>query len=684
MTFPASPAISVQEFDATVTVPALATSAGAIAGVFLWGPVYEPTLIDSEDILVNTFGPPTNWNGETWFTLSSFMSYGGSAWVVRCADTTTANATLTAYANTGAVTNATALIVKNHDAYTTMDGTFDTDVQFIAKWPGAMGNSLRISACYNKDSFQSNLNLSSVGLGAQLSMNVGSNVATFTVTGANTTDATAQTTTFASKLSVGDLLQLGNTDVGIQYAKITSIGTPTPGSGNTATLAVQTQDPLMIHTNVLTTSTIARYWEFFSTFGVAPGQSTYQATSGNTAAQDELHLVIVDNLGKFSGVPGSVLESYQGLSRATDGTTADGQNNYIKDVLNKSSRYVWFTNDYADAVSNTAAQLVTAPAPAPLNLPFVGGADGLSEANVAFGVIAKGYDMFQNKENITVDLVMTGKAIGGIDGTQSLNYLCDNISSVRRDCVVFGSPSLDDVVNTPGQELQNILNFRNNTRSTSFGVLDSGYKQMYDKYNDVYRWVPLNGDIAGLCAQTDQTNDPWWSPAGFNRGFIKNVVKLAYSPREAERDILYPNNIDPVVTFKGQGTVLYGDKTMLSKPSAFDRINVRRLFITLERAIAEFAKYSLFEFNDVFTQNAFKNAVNPYLRDVKGRRGITDYLVIADSTNNIAQVINSNQFVADIYVRPNYSINFIRLRFTSVPNGVEFTTLVGNFGSAVQ
>jgi hypothetical protein len=509
-------------------------------------------------------------------------------------------------------------------------------------------------------------------------MNVGSNSALFTVTGANAAAANTAATTLAGEFAVTDIVAMGNNDIGIQYLKVSEVSAITV-AGNNASFTLNMQNILQLHTAINVATSVTRFWEFYSDFGIAPGQSAYQASSGNTSANDEMHLVVVDDGGKFTGVPGTVLETYRGLSRATDGVDADGQNNYYKDVINRKSLYVWWTNDNTEAVSNTALNLTSSTVDAPLTLTLQGGADGASEANVAVSVIASGYDMFANKEDVQVDLIMAGKGIGGIDGSQTPNYILDNIAGVRKDCVAFISPSYADVVNNPRQERDDIIAFRNNSRSTSYGVLDSGYKNMYDRYNDTYRWVPLNGDIAGLCAQTDRTNDPWWSPAGFNRGFIKNIVKLAYSPQQADRDQLYPNNINPVVTFRGQGTVLYGDKTMLTKPSAFDRINVRRLFITLERAIGQMAQYSLFEFNDIFTQNAFKNSVNPYLRDVKGRRGITDYLVVCDSTNNTAQVVNSNQFVGWIFIRPNYSINFIKLSFIATPNGVDFLTQVGSF-----
>jgi phage tail sheath protein FI len=275
---------------------------------------------------------------------------------------------------------------------------------------------------------------------------------------------------------------------------------------------------------------------------------------------------------------------------------------------------------------------------------------------------------------------MQGYPLGG-DGAsyQLANYIIDNIVTLRGDCIALISPDKTNILNAFGNEAFNLVNWRNSLHSTSYAVLDSGYKYQFDRYNNVYRWIPLNGDIAGLCARTDSTNDAWWSPAGFNRGQIKNLVRLAYNPKQTDRDTLYKNGINPVVTFPGQGTILYGDKTLQAKPSAFDRINVRRLFIVLEKAISIAAKYSLFEFNDTFTRSQFMNLVTPYLRTIQGRRGITDYLVVCDDTNNTAAIIDSNQFVGDILIKPARSINFIQLNFVAVGTGVQFSEVVGQY-----
>lgn len=687
MGFQLSPGIEVNEIDLTTIVPSVSTSMGAFAGVFRWGPVLEPTLIDSETVLVANFGTPTNFNAETFFTPANFLSYGGACMVTRCANLTSTNGSigaLTAYGNTSAISNTLNLIVANHNAYANLDGLFESSAQWVAKWPGALGNSLRVSVCYTANAYTSTINLASYGTGATLSMNISSNVATVTIPAGNVSSANAAAQSFLTALSVTDLLAMGNTGpngVGLQYMKVTGLSASATGNTTTGTgtVTINTQQVLQLHTAINVATTVTRYWEFYSAIGVAPGQSTWQYEHGNTSAQDELHVVVVDDKGKFTGVPGTVLETYQGVSRATDAETFDGQNNHYKYRINQLSQYIWFTNDNSGAVSNTGANLVSSALAAPVVYTFSGGADGASEANVSPSVIARGYDKYASKEDITIDLVMAGKALGGIGGSQMPNYLIDNLGETRKDCVIFISPDYADVVNNPGLELTSIVEFRNQLRSSSYGFLDSGYKYIYDRYNDLYRYVPMNGDMAGLCARTDQTNDAWWSPAGFNRGQIKNIVKLAYNPRKAERDILYPSNVNPVVSFKGMGTVLYGDKTLLAKPSAFDRINVRRLFIVLERAISIAAQYTLFEFNDTFTRAQFVNMVNPYLRDIKGRRGITDFLVVCDETNNTPQVIDSNQFVGDIYIKPARSINYIKLNFVAVPTGTAFSEIVGKF-----
>mgnify|MGYP003321336877 FL=1 len=575
-----------------------------------------------------------------------------------------------ALADSGVVANLVNQTVKNQNDYISKDGDFDSDIYYVAKYPGAIGNSLRISVCDSSSAYTSNVN---TGFD-KLSFEIGNNVAV--------ANGVASVATFMDEFSVYDNILAGNSSIDFQYLRITEISSP---SANVVHFTFE--DPYRLHTNFVTDS-INRYWEFQNVVDSAPGQSDYVANHGNTSAMDEMHVVVVDDMGSFTGTPGTILEVYKGLSRATDAKNNDNTGNYYKDVINQGSSYIWWANDRGVAPSANAENVASSSDVSPYNASFVYGADGYDEANTsAFSVIAAGYNMFASAEDVDISLVIQGKPLAGstsINGVtvtsfQLANYIIDNICEIRKDCVAFVSPPRNLTYNAFGTEATNLVAFRGALRSSSYAVLDSGYKQMYDRYNDVYRWVPMNGDIAGLCARTDQTNDAWWSPAGYNRGQIKNIVKLAWNPRKSERDVIYSNGINPVVTFPGQGTVLYGDKTLLAKPSAFDRINVRRLFIVLEKAIATAAKYSLFEFNDTFTRSQFKNLINPYLRTVQGRRGITDFLVVCDETNNTPQIIDTNQFIGDIYIKPARSINFIQLNFVAVATGVQFSEVVGKF-----
>lgn len=853
MAFQLSPGVNITEIDLTTVVPAVATSDGAFAGVFRWGPIGERVLIDSENLLVQRFAKPTNFNAETFFTAASFLSYANRLYVSRAADTDgstpvvnsittsssnavylasnttgiqvgmyvtqTSNSTIlnsvgtavsvvavnsssftltknAAAANTNLVlyfarpdsaytavaldnvstgANASAKvanlvnqIVKNQNDYINIEGNFDSDIVYVAKYPGAMGNSLRVAVCDTATAFSSNINVSNSTVNTAIDFRIGSDAATVKFLGSSNASAN----TVASNISIGDQILSGNSSIGYQYLQVRSItvnstyvNTATIGFdgntdvnsnlnfitisnnpytngdivtyanvagnsavtglssgnyyvveanstgiklstgpyasaiditataaangtliGNTNTLVIGFEDPYRLRLNYVS-NTITRNWEFFNTVETAPGQSNYVLLNGNTSANDEMHVVVVDDGGEFTGTPGTILEVYKGLSRATDSKNGDGSTNYYKDVINQNSGYIWFANDRSNAPSNTALNLISANNSAPLNIRMTLGADGSDEANVSLGVLGSAYDLFASAEDVDISLVLQGKPIGGttvVNGTtvqnhQLANYIIDNICEIRKDCVALVSPDKNLVLNAFGSEALNLVAWRGALHSTSYAVMDTGYKYMYDRYNDIYRWIPLNGDIAGLCVRTDNTNDAWWSPAGFNRGQIKNLVKLAYNPRKAERDVLYKNGVNPVVTFPGQGTVLFGDKTLQAKPSAFDRINVRRLFIVLEKAISVAAKYSLFEFNDAFTRAQFKNLVIPYLRTVQGRRGITDFLVVCDDTNNTPQIIDTNQFVGDIYIKPARSINFIQLNFIAVGTGVQFSEVVGRF-----
>lgn len=418
-------------------------------------------------------------------------------------------------------------------------------------------------------------------------------------------------------------------------------------------------------------------WAYAEEFNGVPGTSTF--VRNVNGANDEMHIIVIDEDGKFTGTSNTILEKFSYVSKAFDATNDDGSSNYYVNVINDRSRYVYVL-DHAQNNSNGYAATATWGSPASgtnfaqndtsYTTSLAGGVDvAPTDAD-----LINAYDKFSNAEEIDISLVLTGAANNTV-----CEYILDNIVESRKDCVMFISPEYADVVDNAGNEVTDSVAYRNLFNSSSYAVMDNNWKYQFDKYNNVYRWVPLNGDIAGLCVRTDFERDPWFSPAGFNRGQIKNVVKLAWNPTKGNRDDLYRNGINPVVSFPGEGVVLFGDKTMLAKPSAFDRINVRRLFIVLEKAIARAAKYSLFEFNDEFTRAQFVALVEPFLRDVQGRRGIYDFRVVCDTTNNTPEVIDRNEFIGDIYIKPARSINFIQLNFIAVRTGVAFEEVVGRF-----
>jgi len=412
-------------------------------------------------------------------------------------------------------------------------------------------------------------------------------------------------------------------------------------------------------------------WTYASQFTSAPGTTSYATKQGGV--YDEMHVIVIDEDGLISGTQGTILEKYAFVSKGSDSKDDSGNSNYYKNVIAGKSKYIhWMDHPIANGATNwgTSVSAKTfANLTSNVTVSLSGGADGaVSTANVVTA-----YDSFDSAESVDISLVVSGPA--GQTLSDSLISMCES----RKDCLVFLSPEKADVVNNPGDEVTDTVAYRNTLTSTSYAVLDGNWKYQYDKYNDVYRWIPCNGDIAGLCARTDLERDPWFSPGGLNRGILKNVIKLAYNPTKTNRDDLYVKGINPIVSFQGEGTVLFGDKTMLSKPSAFDRINVRRLFIVLEKAIARAARFSLFEFNDQFTRAQFVALVEPFLRDVQGRRGITDFRVVCDETNNTGEVIDRNEFVGDIYIKPARSINFIQLNFVAVRTGVSFDEVVGQF-----
>jgi hypothetical protein len=422
--------------------------------------------------------------------------------------------------------------------------------------------------------------------------------------------------------------------------------------------------------SVCDNSTDFATWTYKSYFPGAPGNSEYVTAAGGQ--KDELHIIVIDRGGLFSTAANTVLETYAYVSKARD-ASINGVSNYYKQVIFNNSKYVYVMDppDYAGQSgtwgglsTTTFTQLSGAS-----TLTLAGGVD----AAVVTANTTSAFGQFLNKDTVDVSLIITGDASATVQ-----NYVISSIAATRKDCVAFVSPPSASVVNQSGSEVTNIATWLSSVATTStYAVADSGWKYQYDKYNNIYRWIPLNGDIAGLCVNTDTVRDPWYSPAGYSRGQIKNAIKLSWNPSKTDRDTIYASGVNPVVSFPGQGIVLFGDKTLTTRPSAFDRINVRRLFITLEKSIAEAAKFSLFEQNDEFTRAQFVATVTPFLRDVKGRRGITDFKVVCDTTNNSSNVIDSNQFVGDIYIKPSRSVNYIQLNFVAVGTGVDFNTIVG-------
>ena len=642
MAFQVSPGVLVQELDLTRVIPAVSTSIGAFAGEFRQGPVDEIVTVSSEQQLTEQFGKPDANNFEDYFSAANFLQYTNNLKVVRVTNSGLLNAS----------TDGTGTLIKNTDDYlnnyATGQGVVGT---FAARTAGAWGNNLQVSTCPSATAYEEE--------GAT------------TVNDTNAVGDTVITVADGGTLNVGDIIAFSSTaatndyDDGEQY-RVTGIST------HDITIVQHPRGQGGLKKAYSNGANVRRRWKYYDQAGVdgAPGTSPY--VLDRSGSGDEIHVVVIDEDGGISGVPGTVLEVFSGVSKAADAKTPQGASNYYPDVIYNQSQYIYWMDHNTSGSnwgSNAAGTTFTA-----VNDPTLesmsAGADG-STRSVAELKIA--YDKFVDAETVDFSLIIAGKCTA----THIDNLI--SIAESRKDCVVFASPERADVVNVTNSNTQmtNVKGFFDTIASSSYVVFDSGYKYMYDKYNDQFRFVPLNADIAGLCARTDLTNDTWFSPAGLNRGIIRGAVKLAFNPNQAQRDVLYPARVNPVVTFPGQGTILFGDKTGLTSPSAFDRINVRRLFITMEKAISTASKFQLFEFNDEFTRAQFRNLVEPFLREVQGRRGITDFLVVCDETNNSADVIDRNEFQAEIFVKPNRSINFITLKFVATRTGVAFEEIAG-------
>jgi len=639
MAFQVSPGVLVQEKDLTRIIPAVSTSIGAVAFQATQGPLDEVVSISSEQELVATFGKPNSTTFEGFFTAANFLAYSNSLRVVRVQNSSVSNAT----------ESGSAFVIKNTQDYQDnyADGSGSVGL-WAARTAGAWGNNLKISSCPSATAYEetskTTVNDSSTSVGD-----------------------TVVTVADGSGISAGDIVNFGDN---YEY-RVLSVST------NDLTILRKDEpeyftasDSSGLHATLTDGAAVRRRWRYYDLFDKAPGTSPYAQSVGGS--NDELHIVVVDEDGGISGTKGEVLETYGAVSKASDAKTPQGDTNYYPDVIyNKSNNIYWMDHNssgsnWGSAAAGTTVTAVTAVS----NVSLAEGSDG-SAATTAQKLTA--YEKFQDAETVDVGLIMAADG----DATHIDNLI--TVAENRKDAVVFASPERSDVVGVASANTQkdNVVGFFNGIRSSSYVVFDSGYKYTYDRYNDVYRYVPLNGDIAGLAARTDLVADSWFSPAGLNRGIIRGAVKLAFNPTKAQRDELYRARVNPVATFPGQGTVLFGDKTGLTAPSAFDRINVRRLFITLEKAISTASKFQLFEFNDEFTRANFRNIVEPFLREVQGRRGITDFLVVCDETNNTGEVIDRNEFIAEIFIKPARSINFITLQFIATRTGVSFDEVAG-------
>ena len=664
MPFQLSPGVLVKEIDLTNVVPAVATSIGAMAGAFQKGPVGEITAIGSEQELVKVFGKPNGSNFETWFTAANFLQYGNALRIVR--------------AESG-ITNATAndngLLIKNTTDYLNNYSAGQGSVgEWAARTAGTHGNSLGVSVCHNATAYEQTFS----GNAGTLGVTTGTPAIGATTVGVDTGGGSAGAG--GAAFNVGDIVHFQEAS-GQEY-EVTAISTD-----NLTIKQLDNPNGGGLKTALSAATNVRRRWRFYDLFDAAPGTSPY--ATGKGLLSDEIHVVVFDRTGDISGFRAdtngertqSVLETFPFVSQAASAKTAQGGTNFYPDVIYNQSEFVYWM-DHDSQLSNAGTDPVagttfaSTAGKAGISDETLGG--GTDDYAVTVGELGLAYDFFADAETVDVNLIMAGTSPASADGTTHATNLIDLVEA-RKDCVAFISPRRADVVNIASSITQgtNVKTFFDGLSSSSYAVFDSGYKYMYDKFNDVYRFVPLNGDIAGLCANTDTVADPFFSPGGFNRGQIRGAIKLAFNPTKSQRDILYPARVNPVVTFPGQGTVLFGDKTALAKPSAFDRINVRRLFILLEKAIATAAKFQLFEFNDEFTQAQFRNLVEPFLRDIQGRRGITDFSVVCDGTNNTGEVIDRNEFVADIFIKPARSINFIQLNFIAVRTGVAFSEIGG-------
>jgi len=666
MPFQVSPGVSVREIDLTTTIPSVSTTDGGTVIDAQWGPAEVVMLVSSEQDLISLFGRPTSNSQDTtqesWLSAAQFLKYSNKLRVVRANNS-----------SNNAASGADAPKINHHNQFNESYAK-KAGVKWVARYPGVLGNSLKVSmatgAAAYSNAAANYANASYKGgpiVTGQTSFNFGGDYAT-----ASAMDKGA--------IKVGDIISFPAQTYPSQTYRVTALAAGPDNYGNTVTVF-----PGLVE-NITDTAAIKREWEYARYFDAAPTTTTwgkgFNVDGVNNVVADALHIAIVDEDGGITGTKDTVLELHTGLSKAKNATDPEtGRRLYYADSINERSAWVYWgdtvhpggnTTEWGTTVNAAAVEFGIEPNSNAESL------TGASSGSATDGGKKLAYDLYRNTEDIDLSVIFTGDASATVS-----KHVIENIAEARKDCIVCVSPERADVVptgyNSVEQVLGNVLDWRNNVLgvSSSYAMADSGWKYIHDKYTDAFRWIPLNADVAGCIVRTDTERDPWFSPAGYNRGQIKNVVKLAWSPNKAQRDDLYRAEVNPVVTFPGRGTVLFGDKTLYGRNSAFDRVNVRRLFIVLEKAISTAAKFLLFEFNDEFTRAQFRNMVEPFLRDIKGRRGITDFKVICDDSNNPGSVIDRNEFVGDIYIKPARSINYIQLNFVAASTGVEFSEIVG-------
>ena len=730
-----SPGVLVREVDLTVgRAENVLDNIGAIAGPFAIGPVDEATDIQTEQQLIDTFGKPisTDAQYEYWMSASNYLSYGGVLKVVRADDTQLNNA------NAGVgIASTTSLKINNYDDYQQNHKESDNTFTYAAKNPGSWGNGLKV--CYIDDFADQTVGIATTslsGIGAEVGFGVTASLSGVTIPGSGTTssftgflkgiitglttDASGNSSTIDVKVvSRVETVGTGSTETKIDYAEGTSFaafGTGTAlnivnnsGVNTTGRLAAAQTPATAVdwydqQTLGLTNSTL--FWK-----SIAPRPTSSQYAEDRSGKNDGIHVAVVDDTGSITGIKGNLLESHVNLSKAGDAISDYNAptKNYYKDYIADFSANVYSGYNLSSGIT-TSGGSTCVPRASGFSTDFTpvttgDGLFGLDAQGVTFSVLgnktftlgggvdysAQGgmkaelsnlitsYGLFENKDEIEVDyLIMGPGCVSESDSQAKANYII-SLANARKDCMAVVGPHRGNIVNVTNTTTQtnNLINYFSPLSSSSYAVLDSGYKYQFDRFNNVFRYVPCNPDVAGLMTRTNLTAFPWFSPAGQQRGVINNAIKLAYNPTKAQRDKLYPNRINSFITTPGIGTLLFGDKTALGYASAFDRINVRRLFLTIEQALERAAQAQLFELNDELTRANFRNIVEPYLRDIEAKRGLYGYLVVCDSTNNTPDVIDNNEFRADIFLKPARSINFITLTFVATRTGVSFEEVAG-------